>query len=58
MADPINLRKARKKKTRAEKSAQADANRIRFGRTKAEKQATENENQLKIRTLDNKRLDT
>tara|TARA_R110002111_G_scaffold250409_1_gene314646 strand:+ start:67 stop:243 length:177 start_codon:yes stop_codon:yes gene_type:complete len=57
MADPINLRKARKNKERAEKSARADENRVRFGRTKAEKQVTEKETQAKIKNLDDKRLD-
>jgi Domain of unknown function (DUF4169) len=37
MAEIINLRRARKAKTRAEQSAQADANRAAHGRTKAEK---------------------
>ncbi len=37
MADIVNLRQARKQKARAEKTAQAEQNRILFGRTKAEK---------------------
>ena len=37
MAEIINLRNARKHKARAEKAAQAEQNRILFGRTKAEK---------------------
>lgn len=37
MADIINLRNARKQKARADKDAQAQQNRILFGRTKAEK---------------------
>ena len=37
MADIVNLRKARKAKTRAEADATAQANRIKHGRTKAEK---------------------
>ncbi len=36
MAEIVNLRRARKKKTRAEKEARAADNRVRFGRTKAE----------------------
>lgn len=35
----INLRQARKAKTRVEKEQTADANRRRHGRTKAEKEA-------------------
>lgn len=37
MGDVINLRQARKAKARAEKEAQAQENRARFGRTGAEK---------------------
>lgn len=37
MADIVNLRQVRKQKARADKAAQADQNRIVFGRTKAEK---------------------
>ena len=43
MADIINLRNIRKQKARADKEAQAQQNRVLFGRTKAErlKQAAE-----------------
>ena len=37
MSDIINLKHARKVKARAEKSAQADQNRRKYGQTKAEK---------------------
>ncbi|MCZ2204045.1 DUF4169 family protein [Bartonella sp. A05] len=37
MTEPINLRQFRKQKKRLEKTAQAEENRYRFGRTKAEK---------------------
>ncbi|MBC9034527.1 DUF4169 family protein [Sphingomonas sp. JC676] len=37
MADIINLNQARKQRARAEKSAKAEENRVRFGRTKAQK---------------------
>jgi len=37
MAQIINLNKARKKKAREAASAQADANRVKFGRTKEQK---------------------
>ena len=37
MAEIVNLRTARKRKARADKEAQAEQNRILFGRTKAEK---------------------
>jgi Domain of unknown function (DUF4169) len=37
MTDIVNLRRARKSKARAEKSKQADVNRVKFGQSKAEK---------------------
>lgn len=51
MAQIINLNKARKKKAREAASAQADANRVKFGRTKEQKaldvaQAKEAEHRL------------
>ena len=39
MADLVNLNRARKAKARAEKDAQAAANRVKFGRTKGQKAA-------------------
>lgn len=39
MGDLINLNRARKAKAKAEHTATADANRVKFGRTKAERQA-------------------
>jgi peroxiredoxin family protein len=36
---PVNLNQFRKQKTRAEKTARADANAVKFGRSKAQKQA-------------------
>lgn len=38
MNDVVNLRRFRKKKAHAEKEAQAEQNRAKFGRTKAERQ--------------------
>jgi hypothetical protein len=40
MADIINLRKARKQKTRKNRELQAASNREKFGRSKAEKAGT------------------
>jgi Domain of unknown function (DUF4169) len=37
MADVINLRRARKEKQRRDRNNEAEANRLRFGRTRAEK---------------------
>ena len=39
MAEILNLNRARKAKARAAKAVEADANRVKFGRTKAEKDA-------------------
>lgn len=38
MADIVNLRTFRKQKVRSHKEVEAEANRLKFGRTKAEKQ--------------------
>ena len=37
MAEPVNLNRFRKQKARAEKTARADENAVKYGRTKAEK---------------------
>ncbi len=37
MAEIVNLRMARKAKARAEQQAEAQTNRVKFGRTKAER---------------------
>lgn len=39
MAEIVNLNRWRKAKAKEEKTKQADANRVAFGRTKAEKEA-------------------
>jgi len=39
MAEIISLNRARKAKAKATKSAEADSNRVKFGRTKAQKAA-------------------
>lgn len=57
MAEIINLRMARKRKKRAEDAAQADANRLTFGRSKTEKNRTDAENTRTQRLLDAQRLD-
>ncbi|MBV8393435.1 MAG: DUF4169 family protein [Alphaproteobacteria bacterium] len=43
MADVINLRRARKEKAQRDRNNEAQANRLRFGRTKARKAADEAE---------------
>jgi hypothetical protein len=57
MADIINLNQARKQRARAEKSAKADENRVRFGRTKAEKAADRAETAKIDRLLDDTKRD-
>ena len=57
MAEIINLNKARKAKARVDKSARADENRVRFGRTKAQKQADAAESAKVSRVLDDAKRD-
>lgn len=56
MNQVINLRRARKHRERAEKDAQAAANRAAFGRTKAEKKKTKQEADAMQRTLEGHKL--
>ena len=57
MAEIVNLRRARKGKARQEKEAQAEANRLRFGRTKAEKTADKDAGERARRDIDGKKID-
>ena len=57
MAEIINLNKARKAKARVEKSARAQENRARVGRTKAEKQAEAAEKARIAKALDDSKRD-
>lgn len=52
MAEVVNLRTARKRKARADKEAQAQQNRILFGRPKAEKLKQAAEKALADRHID------
>ena len=52
MADPVNLKAARKARARATAKVAADANAARFGRTKAEKDRVEAEADKARRDLD------
>ncbi len=52
MAEIINLRKARKKKARAVKEAEAAENRAKFGRPKEEQSQSEAAKDLLDRKLD------
>ncbi|MBN2973317.1 DUF4169 family protein [Roseomonas aeriglobus] len=57
MAEIISLNRARKAKAKAVKSAQADANRVKFGRTKAEKDASALAEAQRTRLLDGAKRD-
>lgn len=48
----INFRKAKKAHDRKAKEREADANRLKFGRTKAERKQTAAEEDLKARRID------
>lgn len=56
MAEIINLRRARKQRTRQDAEAKAEQNRISFGRTKAERTLIEAERDKAARELDGHRL--
>ncbi len=51
-ADLINLNRARKEKAKRDRLAEAEANRVKFGRTKAEKLKEKAEAERATRTLD------
>jgi hypothetical protein len=55
MAEIINLRRARKAKTRADAAKQADENRIRFGRSKDERTRIAAEAELAARRIEGHR---
>jgi len=57
MADVINLKRARKDKARQQREREAEANRVRFGRTKAQKAADKQAKQREGRSIDDKKLD-
>lgn len=52
MADIINLRFVRKAKAKAAQSSEAQANRVKFGRTKAEKARDKTEAERSARAID------
>ena len=57
MAEPINLNRVRKEKSRAETKAQADANAVKFGRTKAQRLLETAREDLAARRLDQLKFD-
>jgi hypothetical protein len=56
MAEIVNLRRVRKQRMREDAEAQAQQNRIAFGRTKAERQSTDAERDKAARDLEGHRL--
>ena len=57
MAEPVNLRRARKARDRAEAEKAAEANRRKFGRSKAERDQAEAEANRAAREHEGKKLD-
>ena len=58
MSDPVNLNRFRKAKARVEKSTQADANAVKFGRSKAEKDIEQRAQAKAVRALDRHKRET
>jgi hypothetical protein len=57
MAEIVNLRRARKAKSRAEKDRAADANRAKFGTAKSERNLAKARAEKAARDTDSHRLD-
>jgi hypothetical protein len=57
MAELVNLRQARKRRAREEAGKQAEANRLKFGRTKAERDLKTAEERRAETDLNAKKLD-
>ena len=57
MSEPVNLNKFRKTKARAEKSARAARNAVKFGRSNAQKRLQETENAAEVQHLDQPKRD-
>ena len=57
MSEIVNLRQVRKNKARAERERDAEANRLRFGRTKAQKKADKQAKKREGRAVDDKKLE-
>jgi hypothetical protein len=58
MSDVVNLRKRRKAKARADRTAKAASNRARFGRSLAERQLVKAVELKRSRELDGRRLES
>ncbi|MGE5515740.1 MAG: DUF4169 family protein [Bacteroidota bacterium] len=57
MAEIVNLNRWRKAKAKQEKTRQADANRVTFGRTKAEKDQARKQAEQQSKLLDGKKVE-
>jgi hypothetical protein len=57
VAEIVNLRRVRKDKTRREQAREADANRLRFGRTRVQKRADQDAQQRAERAHEDKKLE-
>jgi hypothetical protein len=57
MGDLVNLKRFKKRSDREETAKQADANRIRFGRTKSERKLDESGTSRAQKLLDQHRID-
>ena len=58
MGDIVNLRQFRKSRRRKQDEAQADINRIAFGRTKIEREISTKERMREERRIDGHKLDS
>jgi hypothetical protein len=57
VSEPVNLNRYRKAKARADKSARAEVNAAKFGRTKAEREAEARRAEKAARDLDGHKRD-
>ncbi|MBU2982232.1 DUF4169 family protein [Lentibacter algarum] len=57
MTTPVNLNRFKKAKARAEKSARAEENSVKFGRSKADKSLDKAKAELAERSLSGKKRD-
>jgi hypothetical protein len=57
MAELVNLRQARKRRDRTDAAKQAEANRLKFGRTKAERDLKSAEQRRAEVDLNSKKID-
>ena len=57
MAEPVNLNRFRKTKARADKTAQADENAVKFGRSKVQRSLEDAQNSKGKTQIDDHKLD-